>query len=340
MTSHLGHSSNGEKSWRSIILLGRNVSSYKFALAKTLLEKSSNDTFLRLDELALPYALHIAEHLKLNDKQTTSRKSTFLDYCRKYNLGEITEDQLRESTVRYGFTHVINAFHNVAHSEVSRFFEDARREKGGIILSDSFFELSSSSQRQNLDLEVNARWRLWETAVSLNVSPHLLQIRLDETAENLFVIDASYKRRDVTTSREALNGYQQGRCFYCSAEIMIQPGQEKSCDVDHFFPHKLKKLRTKEFQEIDQVWNLVLACKVCNRGQNGKFERIPDNSFLSKLHGRNNYFVESHHPLRETILNQIGHTEEQRRLFLKTYSRRVDDAMPIKEKWKPRDLRG
>ena len=41
-------------SWRSIILLGRNVASYKFALAKTLLEIENKDSLVLLENLAVP----------------------------------------------------------------------------------------------------------------------------------------------------------------------------------------------------------------------------------------------------------------------------------------------
>ena len=55
-----------ENYWRSIILFGRNVASYKFALAKALydLKDHSND-LIKLDELAKPYVKHLLEHLKI-----------------------------------------------------------------------------------------------------------------------------------------------------------------------------------------------------------------------------------------------------------------------------------
>ena len=54
--------------WRSIILLGNNVASYKFALGKTLIDLSNPDTKIKLDEIALPFAKHICEHLKTKKK--------------------------------------------------------------------------------------------------------------------------------------------------------------------------------------------------------------------------------------------------------------------------------
>ncbi len=55
-----------------------------------------------------------------------------------------------------------------------------------------------------------------------------------------------------------------------------------TCDVDHFFPHTLQPL----FPDInlDGVWNLVLVCSACNRGEGGKFARVPATKYLTRLH--------------------------------------------------------
>lgn len=68
-------------------------------------------------------------------------------------------------------------------------------------------------------------------------------------------------------------------------------------DVDHFIPYTLGT----EFEEdLNGVWNLILACQSYNRGANGKFARIPSFEHLERLHRRNEFFIESHHPFRET----------------------------------------
>ena len=80
--------------WRAIILFGRNTASYKFALAKTLLDLSSQrKTFVTLDELAVPFSSHITQHLINADRQGTSSSSTFLDSCRAFNRGDVTNQE-------------------------------------------------------------------------------------------------------------------------------------------------------------------------------------------------------------------------------------------------------
>jgi len=67
-----------DTNWRAVVLFGRNVASYKFALAKTILGMADRaDDRVALEELAAPFARHLCEHPKLVDKQATSRSSKF-----------------------------------------------------------------------------------------------------------------------------------------------------------------------------------------------------------------------------------------------------------------------
>ncbi len=123
-----------ENYWRSIILFGRNVASYKFALGKSLLDLAQQGKeIVTLDELAEPFSRNVCEHLQLADKQATSKSSRFLHACRKFNAGETKKEELLEATAKLGFNNVIDAFHVVHAGEVGvRFFADERNgnEKG------------------------------------------------------------------------------------------------------------------------------------------------------------------------------------------------------------------
>jgi len=66
MTNFIGVDPTLEDYWRSIILFGKNVACYKFALAKSLLELAPlGKSVITLDELAEPFARHVTEHLSL-----------------------------------------------------------------------------------------------------------------------------------------------------------------------------------------------------------------------------------------------------------------------------------
>ena len=122
--------------------------------------------------------------------------------------------------------------------------------------------------------------------------------------------------------RDVLNGYQKGLCFYCFGPIAISPDHPNLADVDHFFPWRLK--RDGFMPDADGIWNLVLACRDCNRGEGGKFAHIPAPKFLERLHRRNSYLIDSHHPLRQTLMMQIGRTDVDRVEFLRV---RLDMAI-------------
>lgn len=310
------------------------MASYKFALGKCLLELASKETtFISLEDLAVPFSRNIADHLKQCDKQITSKRSKFLDKCREFNRGECSEDELRSSTVRLGFNNVIDAFHIVGQGEVpQRFFIDERKDRNGIVITDSLLSLKEQLQFTNLPFEVEARWRLVETAWSLNISPKLLEVRYDTDGHFLYAETDQFRRINITSSRDSLNGYQKGKCFYCRREIVVDDTEpDHLSDVDHFFPHILAPIMPDV--NIDGIWNLVLACQQCNRGVGGKFESIPIVKFLEKLHTRNEYLISSHHPLRETIINQTGTNTRKRIDFLQMIDQRVIDLIPYR--WSP-----
>jgi 5-methylcytosine-specific restriction endonuclease McrA len=188
-------------------------------------------------------------------------------------------------------------------------------------------------QAVNLGEEVAARWSLVETAWNLGVSTNLLSVQHDESLGELFAIDSSQRRRSVTSSRSALNGYQKGRCFYCGTELQLV-GERMNTDVDHFFPHRLKQSGLGV--NLDGVWNLVLACPSCNRGANGKFDRIPSLQLLERLHQRNEYLIGSHHPLRETLMQQTGTDPKVRIGFLNRIHQSVQLSPAMA--WEPQSV--
>lgn len=321
----LGHSPTPAEDFRGIVLFGRNVASYKFALAKSLIElaEAGRDR-ASLQELAVPFSRHLVAHIAQSPKQTTSNSSQFLQACQAFHEGRLDETGLIDQTVRLGFNNVIDAFHVVGDGDVgTRFFVDERKSPlNGIRLTDQLQVLTQTEGRSLLP-EVEARWRLVEAAWDLGLDTSM--IAMDEQQGVLLTRD---RRRTLTSARDALNGYQKGVCFYCFAPIGISPGATELADVDHVIPHVLQ--RRGLVGGLDGVWNLVLSCRACNRGPGGKFHAIPDVAFLARLHKRNEFLISSHHPLRQTLINQTGTTTSDRRSFLQVVYRRAAEAHPAR----------
>lgn len=312
--------------FRAIILFGRNVASYKFALAKALLELAAKGkTIITLEELAEPFSRYICEHIAVAPKQATSQNSRFLQACKDYNEGRIDHQKLIDTTVSLGFNNVIDAFHVVNSRVIPEEFyiKDYQTGSKKIILTDSIFNLLELPYAENFSIETESRWNLVEKAWELGVSRNLLNVRYDDISQ-MFFVDSAFRRKDVTSARGALNGYQKGKCFYCFDDITVSEDKTNTCDVDHFFPHALQPV----FPDINLngVWNLVLACPECNRGEDGKFAKIPAVEYLTRLHRRNEFLISSHHPLRDTIMAQTGMTEADRRTFLANVDQRAIDV--------------
>lgn len=326
-----------EDNWRGIVLYGRNVQSYKFALAKSLLEmQPAEGDLIKLEDLSPFYVKHLLEHLKTSDRQGTAGSSKFLDMCRAFNAGTVSESQLVDTTVRLGFANVIDAFHRVQQADVAaRFFVDERKSNGGIRITENFSLLAEQPQFADLSLEAEARWRLVETAWELKVSRALISVDHDPETEALFAIDGKRRRKSVTSSRDALNGYQMGCCFYCFDEIHLDKERGSFPDVDHFFPHVLKHQGFGSI--IDGVWNLVLACNDCNRGAGGKFASVPTEKLLNRLWTRNEFLISSNHPLKETLIRQTGSQEASRKAFLMEFYNRA--LANLLHRWEPEEKR-
>ncbi len=304
-----------ESQWRALILFGKNSATYKFAFAKALLEVVSNETTsIILDDLAKPFVHSIINHLKQTDKQGSSQSSKFLNACRSYIQNEISSEELYAFTIKYGFVNVVDAFQNVNGGVIpNKFYEKNYGVKKELIITDDFLKIKGLYQFRNLEQEVEARWNLVETAWSLNINRNLLEVKFDYDKSLLYIKPNEMRRIDITSVRDALNGYQKGKCFYTRKDISINKKDNNRCAVDHFLPHINKIEHQKSGANINGVWNLVLADAEVN---NNKSAQIPEKRFLKRLYIRNEYYIQSNHPLSETIINQTGRTAQQRQQFL------------------------
>jgi hypothetical protein len=304
-----------ESQWRAIILFGRNSATYKFAFAKSLLELVREEkTRISLQELAIPFADNIIEHLKRIDKQGSASSSKFLNGCRNFIKGDLSKEELYYITEKEGFKNVVDAFQIVNDGIIPNPFYSKNYAKGKkeIIITDELLMIKNLFQYRNFHQEVEARWSLVETAWDLGIKPDLLEVKYDEDKSMFFIESNLMRRVDVTSVRDSLNGYQKGKCFYSFTEISINR-DSLTCEVDHFLPHVNKYHHHKIGANINGVWNLVLADSAVNGNKNA---RVPEKRFLERLFNRNEYYIESNLPLAETIINQTGKTRAQRLQFL------------------------
>ncbi|XRG77001.1 HNH endonuclease domain-containing protein [Rossellomorea sp. GAMAL-10_SWC] len=336
-----------ESQFRAVFLFGRNVATYKFALAKSLLQLSKKEkAFISLEDLSPIYVKHMLEHVRSGKRQITSSSSKFIQACQLYESDQITWEQLLIVTEKLGFNNVLDAFHNIptGNLETSFFEKVVQGNKLGIVLTDDLFKLGESMEHDNMYEEIEGRWNLVET--SWNERNTFLEVKFDLDNEEFFNIRPvtaqgymnSHNRISLTPVRKSLNGYQKGKCFYCFKSISIDSNKTNTCDIDHFIPLSIQYNSNSDL-DLNGVWNLVLACQDCNRGEvNGKFARLPNKDFLLRLHKRNEYLIDSSHPLKETLIMRTGSTSSSRWKFLDTmFSYAFEIKVPD---WAPREIYG
>jgi len=148
---------------------------------------------------------------------------------------------------------------------------------------------------------VDARWNLVQLSWGLRLGTRLVSFEMapDKDAVDLYA-PARLRRGPITGVRATLSGYQDGRCAYCHTEF-TGIGTSRVA-VDHVLPWVLM---TREWKDGDlhQVWNLVLACYACN---SAKSDRPPTADWMPWLEQRGEHLIASHHPLRETLISQLG----------------------------------
>ena len=124
----------------------------------------------------------------MEDKQITSASSGFLD-AMAHASGKTTDEELQAITVRLGFNNVVDAFQNLsgAMGQTPFYEKDYAYGRKELVLKDGLLGLAESNEKGGLPLEIEARWRLVETAWSLDVPVHTLEVHA--TSERELVVE-------------------------------------------------------------------------------------------------------------------------------------------------------
>ena len=148
----------------------------------------------------------------------------------------------------------------------------------------------NKEQPEILHGELSSRWDLLEHAFEKTNNTDTLDI--DEYLRHIIT---GVQRTNLTKLIPTLNGYQQNRCFYCGEELY-------DIEVDHVIPRQALR--------HDEIWNLILAHELCNQS---KDDNLPPSHFLDNIIARNEFLIASAHPIKDTLIQQLGKTPSQRR---------------------------
>jgi len=202
-------------SWRGIILLGLNTATYKLALAHCLLQYVAQDqSSVPMCDLARDFFDIYLSRLENGKPQLVmaNRLTVMERVVEQYRLGKLNRSQAILRVENEAFGDVIPRFHNVDNEPVpTRFYETT---PSGLVITDDTFAVLSGPDQAILRQDINSRWDLLEAAFEMRRGDAKLQNDIRR-----FYLLKGYERTAVTHMRPVLDGYQQGKCFYCGEQM-------------------------------------------------------------------------------------------------------------------------
>ncbi|MEN9933501.1 MAG: hypothetical protein RLZZ387_80 [Chloroflexota bacterium] len=279
--------------WRAIILYGLNTATYKIALGQCLAAFArAGVTHVSMEMLATAFFDAYRDRLRSGKPQLDhpNRLTVMERVISQFDLGVLSREAAIAAVARDAFGDVVPRFHTLSGLELpARFYHHTAQ---GLVLTDSLFEVFGRPDQETLQAELGSRWDLLEAAFTMKRQP-------SELANDIrrIYLAAGYDRTDITENRPVLNGYQQGRCFYCGEAM-----HDEAVVVDHVIP--------RQVVQHDDIWNLVLAHAFCNAQ---KSDLLPGVDYVEKLIERNEHFIGSNHPIRPKLVAQLGTNPERRR---------------------------
>ncbi|MGI6631843.1 MAG: HNH endonuclease [Bacillota bacterium] len=285
--------------WRAIILYGRNTATYKMALGRCIADLvRGGQTRVPIDDLALRF-FDLYKSRLVNGKPQLSyrgRLSVMEQVVEQHNRGLLDTDGIIARINAQPFAEVIPRFHTVnSESVLAKFYEIG---SDTLTITDEACRLFTGSGDDLLE-ELGSRWSMLEASFQMHRDDSALVNDIRR-----FYLERGRERSNISKLAPALQGYQNGICFYCGEAM-----REDDTHVDHVIPWQLVR--------HDEVWNLVLAHGFCNEQ---KSDALPDYYYIEKLIARNEALILSKHPLKKKLLAQLGRTPSiRRRHILKVY---------------------
>jgi 5-methylcytosine-specific restriction endonuclease McrA len=262
------------------------------ALGRCLLSYAiANKETISLNDLSKDFLDLYIEKVKLRKPQGGSLgKKTYVEQeiFQVIHAGkreELALEVIREKSLK---EMVLRKFHNLNDRTIPLKFYTFSDSK--LTLTSNMLNLPMTTGFHNFESEISSRWDLLEHAFA---SIHNIEsLDVDQYLQHIIKAE---ERIVLTSLINTLTGYQQGRCFYCGEDLY-------DIEVDHVIPYKALK--------HNQIWNLVLAHSFCNQN---KSDNIPPLQYIGNMINRNEFFIDSSHPIKDTLVRQLGTKKEQRR---------------------------
>jgi 5-methylcytosine-specific restriction endonuclease McrA len=331
--SFLDTEASALNTFRTLVLFGKNTATYKFALCDALLKHDAKSE-LYYHDLRDDFVNELVRHYKDNPNQFV-RGDTLLTKAMSGYLSSSQDspdfDELMKVAEKNIYNNVFEAFQNVGNGTIDdkyKLFEHDEKNRKLILTDNINLVLSNDNLKSQIIKENQSRWNVVEEAWRSGLSPNLLEYN---EKDSTFFSVSGVVRVGLRAAIDVLIPYQKGLCFYCSRTLnrFTNPQEDSFPEVDHFLPFS----RLQEQDNPNGVWNLVVACKNCNRG---KSDSPPDKCYFEKLKDRNVLYLEEHkHSLRNSVLISL---DVSNKLELIAKMAEIYKKFEIIKGWKPKEI--
>lgn len=278
-----------------IIKKGRKDNTYKFALAKFLIDyankvedlqsKLDNNTnyiieYSTIAKEFLRYYWHQIIKYKIRQNYNTEKPPLIVQILKSVFANEKTFKSYKDISEEIKLT-AENQIAKKCFSEVIPRFQNIG-EGNKVISKKTFYEYYYENKNK-IKVYPQAIKFFKENSVFLNEAVILEWARFLEKI-NSGLPQLISKIEGITPQRSSLEKYRIilskyfQNCFYC--EDTLTKENKKLVHVDHVIPWS--------YIYEDELWNLVLACEKCNRK---KYNSLPLDNYIKKLVDRNLKFT-------------------------------------------------
>lgn len=290
--------------FNSILTKGKKDNTYKFALARFLIDYSHS-----LEESYI--------NTKINTNSTENVEfSVIAKAFLKYYWHQICKYKIKQNYNLAKLPLIVKIIHNIFGKEyIPNSFESMSKEKISSaekeITKKCFLEVIPRFQNITEGLQISSKKVFYEyNDSSISIKPQTLKF-FKENYSFLFkaiilewskflerinvglpmliskIEDYERQRRSLEKAKVILTKYFD-RCFYCKN---ILSADKQMIHVDHFIPWS--------YIFEDELWNLVLTCRNCNLK---KHSSLPPDRFIELLVKRNNDYYNIMELLKKSLL--------------------------------------
>ena len=281
----------------TMIVRGRKDSTYKFALARAMLDHCSTAgagniiSYRSLAKMFLRYYWHQVCVLKIRQNFHPDKEPKVVTVINEVfgkntpmNFARLSDNKVQEAENkilkgvfgRLKTSLVVHKFQKImvgGRAEERRTFYDYSDNKMMICLKPGVFEFFQKNRNILMGLVI----REWAKF-------------LERTNESLPLLVAKIENNNTRRNTGVIREFRKlfgdiKHCFYCGNKL-----EQIRIDVDHLIPWS--------YIFADNMWNLVLTCRKCNRS---KSDSLPQRKFLINLIQRNTQYYDKVGKLKKSL---------------------------------------